>query len=68
MGALSPLHLVLILVIALVVLGPGRLPEAGSAIGKAVRGFRDAVDGSDKDSQAGTPAPSESPTKDDAES
>lgn len=45
MGALSPLHLVLILAIALIVLGPGKLPEAGAALGKAIRNFRDAADG-----------------------
>ena len=44
---LSPLHLVLILAIALIVLGPGKLPEAGAALGKAIRGFRDAAAGKD---------------------
>lgn len=42
---LSPLHLILILAIALIVLGPGKLPEAGAALGKAIRGFRDAAAG-----------------------
>ena len=37
---LSPVHLVLILVVALLVIGPGKLPETGAAIGKAVRDFR----------------------------
>jgi sec-independent protein translocase protein TatA len=45
MGALSPWHLVLILAIALLVLGPGKLPETGAAIGKAMRDFRAAMDG-----------------------
>ena len=40
MGALSPLHLVIILVVALLVIGPGKLPETGAALGKAVRDFR----------------------------
>lgn len=40
MGALSPLHLVVILVVALLVLGPGKLPETGAALGKAIREFR----------------------------
>lgn len=47
MGAISPAHLILILVIALLVLGPGKLPETGAALGRAVRGFRDAVEGKD---------------------
>jgi len=43
MGALSPAHLVIILVIALVVLGPGKLPELGSALGKSIREFQKAT-------------------------
>lgn len=35
-------ELILILVIALVIFGPGKLPEIGSAVGKAVREFRTA--------------------------
>ena len=35
-------ELVLILVIALVVFGPGKLPEIGKAVGKRLRDFRSA--------------------------
>jgi sec-independent protein translocase protein TatA len=45
MGALSPLHLVIVLVIALLVIGPGKLPETGAALGRAIRDFRHAVSG-----------------------
>lgn len=45
MGAISPMHLVLVLAIAVLLFGPGKLPETGAAIGKAIRGFRDAADG-----------------------
>ena len=48
MGALSPWHLVLVLGIALIVLGPGKLPETGAAIGKAIRTFQDAANGRDE--------------------
>jgi sec-independent protein translocase protein TatA len=41
---LTPAHLVIILVIVLIVVGPGKLPDTGAAIGKALRGFKDAVD------------------------
>jgi sec-independent protein translocase protein TatA len=44
MGSLSPVHLIIILVIALLILGPGKLPETGAALGKAIREFRQAVD------------------------
>ncbi len=45
MGALSPVHLIIILVIALLVIGPGKLPETGAALGRAIRDFRQAMDG-----------------------
>jgi sec-independent protein translocase protein TatA len=45
MGALEPWHLIVILVIALIVFGPGRLTEIGGTMGKAVRDFREATEG-----------------------
>jgi sec-independent protein translocase protein TatA len=53
-GALTPWHLLLVLGVALIVLGPGKLPETGAAIGKAIRGFQDAVAG--RDEPRGAPA------------
>lgn len=44
MGALQPLHLLLILVIVLVIFGAGRLGEVGNALGKGVRDFRTGVE------------------------
>jgi TatA/E family protein of Tat protein translocase len=43
MEGLSPLHLVIILVVAVLVLGPGKLPEVGAALGKTLREFRRAT-------------------------
>ncbi len=40
-GRLGPMELVLILVIALVVFGPAKLPEIGKSFGRAIREFRD---------------------------
>ena len=40
---LSLTHLLLILVVALIVLGPKRLPEAGRGLGSAIRGFKDSL-------------------------
>jgi sec-independent protein translocase protein TatA len=48
-GLESPFHLLIILAIALIVLGPKRLPEAGRALGGALRGFRDAISSPDPD-------------------
>jgi len=42
---LSMPELVLILIIALIVLGPGKLPLVGQALGKAIAQFRQAVNG-----------------------
>ncbi|NPV54485.1 MAG: twin-arginine translocase TatA/TatE family subunit [Firmicutes bacterium] len=36
-------ELVLILVIALIIFGPGRLPEIGRALGQAIRSFKGAM-------------------------
>jgi sec-independent protein translocase protein TatA len=54
--SVGPMELVIVLVIALVVLGPKRLPEAGKAIGKGMREFKDSISGTsdDKDDEPGT--------------
>jgi sec-independent protein translocase protein TatA len=36
----SPMHLLVILAIALIVFGPGKLPELGSSLGKAIKEFK----------------------------
>ena len=41
------MHLLVILVIALIVLGPKRLPEVGRGLGTAMRDFRQAIAGPD---------------------
>jgi len=43
-GLLQPMHLLVILVIVLIVFGPGKLPELGKSIGKAIRGFKQAME------------------------
>ena len=45
-------ELIVILVIALVVFGPGRLPELGGALGKEIRDFRKSFEGNDKEGDA----------------
>ena len=49
-GLLQPTHLILILVIALLVFGPRKLPELGQGLGNGIRGFRDALRGVSGDS------------------
>jgi sec-independent protein translocase protein TatA len=46
---LEPSHLVLILVVALLVLGPKRLPHAGRALGQGLREFKASIGGHEND-------------------
>lgn len=45
MGLIEPGHLILILLIALILLGPGRIGDLGGQLGRSVREFRDASEG-----------------------
>ena len=40
---LTPTHILLILAVALIVLGPKRLPEAGRGLGSAIRDFKESL-------------------------
>jgi sec-independent protein translocase protein TatA len=40
-------ELIVVLVIVLIIFGAGRLPQIGSGLGKAIRGFKEAVEGKD---------------------
>jgi sec-independent protein translocase protein TatA len=42
-GLFQPWHLVIILVIVLIMFGPGKLPDVGKAVGKGIREFRSAT-------------------------
>jgi sec-independent protein translocase protein TatA len=43
MPNVGPLELIVVLVIALIVLGPKRLPEVGRSVGKGMREFKEAI-------------------------
>lgn len=45
MPNVGPLELVVVMVIALIVLGPKRLPEVGRSLGKGIREFKDSMSG-----------------------
>ncbi len=47
-GLLRPMHLLVILGIVLIIFGPGKLPELGNSLGKAIRGFKKAMEEPDK--------------------
>jgi sec-independent protein translocase protein TatA len=43
MPNVGPMELIIVLVIALIVLGPKRLPEVGRSLGKGIREFKDSL-------------------------
>ncbi len=46
-GLFRPMHLLVILLIVLIIFGPGKLPELGEGLGKSIRSFKKAL--SEKD-------------------
>jgi sec-independent protein translocase protein TatA len=66
---IGPLELIIVLVIALVVFGPKRLPDLGKSLGTGMREFKESITGNSKDDDDEpselTPAPSEDPAKPD---
>jgi len=46
---LEPSHVIVILVVALLVLGPKRLPHAGRALGQGLSEFRSSIGGRESD-------------------
>jgi sec-independent protein translocase protein TatA len=44
-GSIGPMELIIVLVIALIVLGPKKLPEVGRSVGKGMREFKDSLNG-----------------------
>jgi sec-independent protein translocase protein TatA len=54
LGNIGPLEIIVVLIIALIVFGPKRLPELGNSLGKGIREFKDSVTG-DHDDDAAEP-------------
>jgi sec-independent protein translocase protein TatA len=51
MPNVGPMELVLVLVVALIVLGPKKLPEVGRSLGKGMREFKDSIAGHTRDDE-----------------
>lgn len=49
LGNIGPLEIVVVLIIALIVFGPKRLPELGRSLGRGIREFRGSLGGDDED-------------------
>jgi sec-independent protein translocase protein TatA len=54
MPNIGPLELIVVLVIALVILGPKKLPDVGRSVGRGMREFKDAIGGGSKDDEVAT--------------
>jgi sec-independent protein translocase protein TatA len=59
LGNIGPLEIAIVLIIALIVFGPKRLPELGRSLGKGIREFRGSIGGDDDDDDAGPASPQE---------
>jgi sec-independent protein translocase protein TatA len=42
-GLFQPMHLIVVMVIVLIIFGPGKLPELGAGLGKSIREFKKAL-------------------------
>src|SRR5258706_6784452 len=64
---IGPGELIIILIIALVVLGPGKLPDVAASLGKGLREFRkaasDVTEAGKLDAPAQTPPPAPAPAQ-----
>jgi len=58
-SGIGPMEIGIVLVIALLVLGPKRLPSAGRSLGAGLREFKGAITGSDDDESREAAAPKE---------
>jgi sec-independent protein translocase protein TatA len=60
MPNVGPFELAIVLVIALIVFGPKRLPELGKSVGRGIREFKGSLSGENDDDEATSPAKIES--------
>ena len=49
MPNIGPLEIAIVLIVALIILGPKKLPDMGRSMGKGMREFKEAVSGNSKD-------------------
>jgi sec-independent protein translocase protein TatA len=55
LGNIGPLEIAIVLIIALIVFGPKRLPELGRSLGRGIREFRGSIGGDDDDGDKPSP-------------
>lgn len=65
MGSLSPVHWLLVIVVALLLFGPGRLAGVGKGLGEGIRSFKKGLNDDESDDKQGA-KPQLSEKKDEA--
>jgi sec-independent protein translocase protein TatA len=60
---LQPWHLVVILVVALLIFGPSKLPGLGKGLGEGIKGFKEGIKGIGGPDEAEKPEPSKTTTE-----
>jgi sec-independent protein translocase protein TatA len=54
---IGPMELFVVAIIALLVVGPKRLPEVGKSLGKGIREFKESITGDSRDDDEADAAP-----------
>ena len=62
MPNIGPIELIIVLIVALLVLGPKKLPEFGRSVGRGMREFKGALTGRDERERPGEGHPEEGPS------
>ena len=57
MFGIGPLELIVVLMVALLIFGPKRLPDLGRSLGSGMREFKESVTGADRDELADADVP-----------
>lgn len=54
MGQFSLTHILILAILLLIFFGPNRLPKLGQGIGRAIRGFKDGLNGTENETKPPT--------------
>jgi sec-independent protein translocase protein TatA len=63
LGSLGAPELIVICLVGLIVFGPSKLPELGKALGEAIRGFKKAINETEKNPIENSSPPDDNPNR-----